>query len=117
MKLVEEDDNRVKDGEQEPGLWRRRTLVVRKGYGQATRRSVVSGVLAVVAIAVPILNQVVPASSALHLSAYGITLIGKYLCYAMLALARRSDLGLLRHPQPRATRRSFRWAATRWACI
>jgi urea transport system permease protein len=29
----------------------------------------------------------VPASSALHLSAFGITLIGKYLCYGMLALA------------------------------
>ena len=34
-----------------------------------------------------LLNQVVPASSAFHLSAYGITLIGKYLCYGMLALA------------------------------
>ena len=44
-------------------------------------------VLAVVAIAVPILNQLVPASSAFHLSAFGITLIGKYLCYGMLALA------------------------------
>jgi urea transport system permease protein len=43
--------------------------------------------LAVVAIAVPVLNQVVPASSALHVSAFGITLIGKYLCYGMLALA------------------------------
>jgi urea transport system permease protein len=45
------------------------------------------GVLAVVAIAAPILNQVVPVSSPLHLSAFGITLIGKYLCYGMLALA------------------------------
>ena len=44
-------------------------------------------VLAVVAVGVPILNQAVPASSALHLSAYGLTLIGKYLCYGMLALA------------------------------
>jgi urea transport system permease protein len=44
-------------------------------------------VLAAVAIAVPVLNQVVPASSAFHLSAFGITLIGKYLCYGMLALA------------------------------
>ena len=35
----------------------------------------------------PVLNQVVPASSAFHLSAFGITLIGKYLCYGMLALA------------------------------
>ena len=44
-------------------------------------------VLAVVAIVAPILNQLVPSSSALHLSAYGITLIGKYLCYGILALA------------------------------
>src|SRR6266704_5919383 len=44
-------------------------------------------VLTVVATAVPVLNQVVPSSSAFHLSAYGITLIGKYLCYGMLALA------------------------------
>ena len=35
----------------------------------------------------PILNQVVPASSPFHLSAFGLTLIGKYLCYALLALA------------------------------
>jgi urea transport system permease protein len=43
--------------------------------------------LILVTFAVPILNQAVPASSAIHLSTYGITLIGKYLCYAMLALA------------------------------
>jgi urea transport system permease protein len=42
--------------------------------------------LALIAVAAPILNQVVPASSALHLSPYGLTLIGKYLCYGMLAL-------------------------------
>jgi urea transport system permease protein len=45
------------------------------------------GVLAVVTVAVPILNQAVPPSSPFHLSPYGITLIGKYLCYGMLALA------------------------------
>jgi len=44
-------------------------------------------VLTVVAIAVPVLNLVVPPSSAFHLSAYGIALIGKYLCFGMLALA------------------------------
>jgi urea transport system permease protein len=44
-------------------------------------------VLAAVAVAVPVLNQAVPATSAAHLSAFGITLIGKYLCYGMLALA------------------------------
>ena len=36
---------------------------------------------------VPILNLVVPASSPLHISTYGLTLIGKYLCYALLALS------------------------------
>jgi urea transport system permease protein len=43
--------------------------------------------LAGIAIVVPVLNLALPASSALHLSAFGVTLIGKYLCYAMLALA------------------------------
>ena len=45
------------------------------------------GILALVALGVPVLNLLVPASSSLHLSAYSITLIGKYLCYAMLALS------------------------------
>jgi len=43
--------------------------------------------LAVASVVVPILNQLVPASSPLHVSTYLLTLIGKYLCYAMLALA------------------------------
>ena len=43
--------------------------------------------LLLLAAAVPVLNLVVPESSPVHLSAFGITLIGKYLCYAMLALA------------------------------
>ncbi len=45
------------------------------------------GALALVVIVVPFLNLVVPPPSAFHLSAYGITLIGKYLCYALLALS------------------------------
>jgi urea transport system permease protein len=45
------------------------------------------GVIVVIAIGVPLLNQVVPSSSALHISPYGLTLIGKYMCYAMLAIA------------------------------
>jgi urea transport system permease protein len=45
------------------------------------------GALALVAIAVPILNQLVPPSSFFHLSAFALTLIGKYMCYAMLAMA------------------------------
>jgi urea transport system permease protein len=43
--------------------------------------------LAAVAVAVPILNLVVPASSPFHLSTYAVALIGKYLCYALLALS------------------------------
>jgi urea transport system permease protein len=44
-------------------------------------------VLAVIAVAVPVLNLAVPASSPFHLSTYVLTLVGKYLCYAMLAIA------------------------------
>jgi urea transport system permease protein len=45
------------------------------------------GFLALIVLAVPFLNQVVPPSSPFHMSAYGLTLIGKYLCYALLALS------------------------------
>ena len=38
-------------------------------------------------IVVPVLNLVVPESSALHLSTYSVTLLGKYLTYALLAVA------------------------------
>jgi urea transport system permease protein len=63
-------------------------LVARGGDGRFNRGAAwFLVVLAAVAIAVPLLNQVVPSSSALHVSAFGITLIGKYLCYGMLALA------------------------------
>jgi urea transport system permease protein len=44
-------------------------------------------VLALVAIIVPVLHLAVPAESPLHLSSYVVTLIGKYLSYALLALA------------------------------
>ena len=40
-----------------------------------------------VALVLPVLNLAVPASSPLHLSTYALTLVGKYMCYAMLALA------------------------------
>jgi urea transport system permease protein len=43
--------------------------------------------LAAVATVVPLLNQAVPASSPLYLSNYVLTLIGKYMCFAMLALS------------------------------
>ena len=53
-------------------------------------------VLTLVAIVVPILHLLVPEGSAFHLSAYTVSLLGKYLCFALLALA--VDLVWDRHP-------------------
>jgi urea transport system permease protein len=39
------------------------------------------------AVAVPVMNGMVPAGSPMHLPDYMIPLVGKYLCYAILALA------------------------------
>ncbi len=50
------------------------------------RGTVFLGLLAVVA-ALALLNLVLPPSSPLHISTYVMTLVGKYLCFAMLALA------------------------------
>ena len=44
-------------------------------------------VLAAVAILIPILNLAVPASSVFHVSTYALALIGKYMCYGILAIA------------------------------
>jgi urea transport system permease protein len=44
-------------------------------------------VLGAIAILVPALNLLVPATSALHLPTYLMSLFGKYVCYALLALA------------------------------
>jgi len=43
--------------------------------------------LGVIAVGVPILNLALPASSPLHLSTYIVALLGKYVCYALLALS------------------------------
>ena len=40
-----------------------------------------------VGILVPVLNLLTPVDSALHLSTYWVTLLGKYLCFALLALS------------------------------
>ncbi len=45
------------------------------------------GLLLVVAIVVPVLNLAVPEGHPLHLSTYTVTLTGKYLSYALLAVA------------------------------
>src|SRR5215204_1473341 len=43
--------------------------------------------LLAVAVAIPVLNLLVPESSPFHVSTYVLTLVGKYLCFAILALA------------------------------
>jgi urea transport system permease protein len=43
--------------------------------------------LAIAAAIVPVLGAVVPADAPLHLSTYIVTLCGKFMCYALLALA------------------------------
>ena len=48
---------------------------------------IVLGLLAVIAVAVPIGNLAVPAGSGFHVPNYIVSLIGKYLCFALLALA------------------------------
>jgi len=49
--------------------------------------SLLLAVLSLAATLVPILNLAVPESSPLHLPTYMVSLLGKYLCFALLALA------------------------------
>lgn len=44
-------------------------------------------VLLATLVIVPVANLLIPETSALHLSTYTVTLLGKYLCYALLAIA------------------------------
>jgi urea transport system permease protein len=54
----------------------------------ADRRILITiAVLLAVAATVPILNIALPPDSALHVPSYLVALVGKYLCYALLALA------------------------------
>jgi urea transport system permease protein len=51
------------------------------------RGRVFLGGLALFAVVIPLLNLVLPPSSPFHVPTYVISLLGKYLCYAILALA------------------------------
>jgi urea transport system permease protein len=63
----------------------------RPGLAEALRGDtggqVMLALLLAVAVAVPVLNLAVPESSPAHLSTYTVTLLGKYLSYALLAVA------------------------------
>jgi len=50
-------------------------------------RSILLGALGVMCVFVPVANLLVPEDSAFHVSTYTVTLLGKYLCYALLAMA------------------------------
>ena len=50
---------------------------------------------AAIALLVPVLNLRVPASSPFHVTSYFVSLFGKYLCFALLALS--IDLAGMRH--------------------
>ena len=45
------------------------------------------GILVALTVIVPVCNLVIPESSALHISTYTVTLLGKYLTFALLAIA------------------------------
>jgi urea transport system permease protein len=45
------------------------------------------GILLLLGVAVPVLHLIVPENSSMHLSGYTVTLLGKYLCYGLLAIA------------------------------
>lgn len=49
--------------------------------------AIVLALIAITMVIIPILNLAVPASSALHVSTFTVTLLGKFLCYALLALS------------------------------
>lgn len=72
------------------GLASPRTALEAIGFRQSvfSRSTVVLlGVLAVLAVGVALLALAVPESSSLHVSTYTVALLGKYMTYALLALA------------------------------
>jgi urea transport system permease protein len=64
-----------------PTMRRLAALMDRRGWASFW------GLGLVLVAVIPLLNQVVPAGSALHLENYLIPLFGKYLCYAILAVS------------------------------
>ena len=57
------------------------------GRSMGARSYIFLVVLAVIIVGVGVLNLAVPESHALHIPTYAVSLFGKYLCYALLALS------------------------------
>ena len=60
--------------------------------------------LAAMTLYVALANQWLPAEHPMHVSTYTVTLLGKYLTYALLAITVDLVWGLSRHTKPRAWR-------------
>ena len=61
--------------------------IINRWLGADTGGNIFLGLLVLLMLAVPVLNLGFPEGSSLHLSTYTVTLIGKYICYALLAIA------------------------------
>ncbi|TIU33701.1 MAG: urea ABC transporter permease subunit UrtC, partial [Mesorhizobium sp.] len=62
-------------------------MIAQRLFGADRRIAVTIFVLLAAAIVVPLLNLAVSPASALYVPPYIVALLGKYLCYALLALA------------------------------
>ncbi|KJS31073.1 MAG: amino acid ABC transporter permease [Desulfatitalea sp. BRH_c12] len=62
-------------------------MAVAKSIHNDRAGSLLLGILLAVGILVPLLNLTVSTAHPLHVSTYTMTLLGKYLCYALLAMA------------------------------
>lgn len=62
-------------------------MIARRLFSSDRRIAVTIATLLAAAVIVPVLNLAVPAESAFHVPSYVVALVGKYLCYALLALA------------------------------
>ncbi len=62
-------------------------MIAARLFGSDRRILVAIAVLVAAAVVVPVLNIAVPPDSAFHVPSYMVALVGKYLCYALLALS------------------------------
>ncbi|MCA0317073.1 MAG: urea ABC transporter permease subunit UrtC [Proteobacteria bacterium] len=62
-------------------------MIARRLFSSDRRIAVTIATLLAAAVIVPVLNLAVPADSVFHMPSYVVALVGKYLCYALLALA------------------------------
>lgn len=62
-------------------------MIARRLLSSDRRIAVTIATLLAAAVIVPVLNLAVPANTAFHVPSYVVALVGKYLCYALLALA------------------------------